>query len=273
MKEIGCIIRIKMRFNQLAKTERIIAKYILDNYLHLELITIKDLAEKTGVGNASILRFCKKLHFDGFQQFRIALARDQIKNNAIYAHTPINEYEKLILDVSSENIETIKNCILKLKEESLTLAIDYLLNAEKILLIGKGVSRLASQAFKYKLLKFGLSVDIIDDLIFVPTFRENVTNKTVIIVWDLAEEALEFLDFIKLLREKNIPVICCSHYITSDIVQVANVTLLFEATEDAFNDGELTALMAQINLIDIIYTSLASRKGDEYINKIERMRI
>ena len=72
MKEIRDIIHN----SNLTKTQRMIAKYILDNYSDVCFMTSTEIAEKLGVSESSVVRFSRSLGFTGFVEFQKSLRKD-----------------------------------------------------------------------------------------------------------------------------------------------------------------------------------------------------
>src|SRR5690625_7164173 len=71
------LLTIKERINQFSNTQKKIATYILN---HAELIpnmTTKELANKSGVSEASVNRFSKTIGIESFKTFKITLAQEQ----------------------------------------------------------------------------------------------------------------------------------------------------------------------------------------------------
>lgn len=56
--------------------ESAIGTYILENLENIPQISIAELAYRTNVSKSAVHRFCKKLGFSGFNQLRIAAAKD-----------------------------------------------------------------------------------------------------------------------------------------------------------------------------------------------------
>lgn len=59
------------------KTEIKIYQYITGNLQAIEFMSVRDLARKTDVSASTILRFCNKLGFDGYKDFKDALMEEQ----------------------------------------------------------------------------------------------------------------------------------------------------------------------------------------------------
>ena len=64
------------------KTERKLIDRICEiDKKDLIYLSITDLADMLGVAEATILRFCRKLEFKGFQDFKLHLSQDMVTEN------------------------------------------------------------------------------------------------------------------------------------------------------------------------------------------------
>lgn len=70
----------------LTKTQKLIARYILDNSADACFMTSTEIALKAGVSESSVIRFSRSLGFDGFMDFQKSLRR---------------EYQDKVLSISS----------------------------------------------------------------------------------------------------------------------------------------------------------------------------
>lgn len=72
MKEL----RDTINSTTLTKTQKMIAKYILDNSADACFMTSTEIALKLGVSESSVIRFSRSLGYDGFMDFQKNLRRD-----------------------------------------------------------------------------------------------------------------------------------------------------------------------------------------------------
>lgn len=69
-------IRELIHSTELTKTQKIIARFILDNSSDACFMTSTDIAAKLGVSESSVIRFSRSLGFQGFMDFQKALRKD-----------------------------------------------------------------------------------------------------------------------------------------------------------------------------------------------------
>lgn len=96
--------------NLLSQTEVIISKYLLNNYRELPKLSTRELAKKTFTSSAAVVRFCQKLGYEGYTDFKINFLAEMMKHgNEIQANL-IEEQDNinLIMDkVRKININAI----------------------------------------------------------------------------------------------------------------------------------------------------------------------
>jgi RpiR family carbohydrate utilization transcriptional regulator len=75
MKPAELTNAISENFSLMRKSERKVAKFILDNLAEVIHMRIVDLAEAAEVSEPTVVRFCRAINFSGFQGFKLALAQ------------------------------------------------------------------------------------------------------------------------------------------------------------------------------------------------------
>ena len=78
------LLDIRVKYGTLSKSEKKIADFLLDGDGGEMPIYITDFARRCGTSEATVVRFAKRLGFEGFQQLKIAMAQ-QTENRPINA--------------------------------------------------------------------------------------------------------------------------------------------------------------------------------------------
>ena len=66
---VAKLIHIQER---LPKKQKILCQYMIENYEHIGIMTVKELAEKANVGTTTVLRVTKQLGYNNFSEMTIA---------------------------------------------------------------------------------------------------------------------------------------------------------------------------------------------------------
>ena len=78
MPRRSCLYEIHARLESFTGKERQVADHVLANPAAAVDPSIEELAERIGVSESTLFRFVRKLGYDGYQQFRIALATETV---------------------------------------------------------------------------------------------------------------------------------------------------------------------------------------------------
>ena len=103
--------------NLLPPAERRVAEHILDDPAAASLITISKMSDATGASPATIVRLARRVGFDGYRDFRIALATEVGRAQGREAPltgvdiSPTDDLEALIAKVAAADIAAIHNTI------------------------------------------------------------------------------------------------------------------------------------------------------------------
>lgn len=72
-------LNIKMLYDEMGSAEKKIADWIFKNPNKIIPLSISELAEQCGCGDATIVRFARRLGFGGYQELKISLAQEEGK--------------------------------------------------------------------------------------------------------------------------------------------------------------------------------------------------
>lgn len=76
MNKENVVKNIKERYSELYPAEKKVADYILSHVEEVVMLNVTDLATKSETSEATVVRTCKHLDYDGYYQMRILLSHD-----------------------------------------------------------------------------------------------------------------------------------------------------------------------------------------------------
>lgn len=150
--------RINESYGSLSKGQKILAAYITDNYDKAVFLTAARLGEVVGVSESTVVRFAMHLGYKGYPEFQKAL-EEMVRNklNSIQrmevTYGRISQ-SKILETVLQADMEKIKNTLDNLDENAFEIAVDTILSARKIYIVGiRSCAPLASfMAFYFNLM-------------------------------------------------------------------------------------------------------------------------
>ena len=97
------LLDVKIHYPSFSKAEKKVADFIMENPSKILPLYITELAQMSGTSEASIVRFSKKLGFKGFQQFKIAIAKEPeahpVSSNISNKDSALGIFEKVCEDI------------------------------------------------------------------------------------------------------------------------------------------------------------------------------
>jgi len=251
--------------NSFTKSEKKIADVLLNNLEEAIYYSVTDFAEKAGVGDTSIIRFCRKLGFRGYQDFKIALTQDLTRNQQQAVRTLDNEITlndsigDVIRKLMNNYHESLKETLSLLKEDQVVKAVDFIESSNRVIFFGVGVSGLTAMEAKYKFSRIGLNVDAyLDSHMQVMSAALLSKNDTAIAI-SYSGSTKDTIEALSTAKEAGAKTICITHYAKSPITRYADLILLNGHREDPLQGGALATKIAQLYVLDILYTEYFRR--------------
>ncbi len=146
---------IKNNYSTLFEAEAKVADFILNNPGQALEANVSETAELSGVSDATVVRFCKRIGYDGFYQLKLQLSHDMGKNGAIsegkegIAH---NSAKERILAITN-NIVTISRHI---DTEVLKKCAEAIDKSSTVFVIGNGYAKILACDIIYRLTRMGV---------------------------------------------------------------------------------------------------------------------
>ncbi|MBD1575762.1 MurR/RpiR family transcriptional regulator [Vibrio sp. S11_S32] len=248
--------------NSLPISAQKVADFILENSNSISNLSIAELALLAKVGEASIIRFCKKIGYSGFQEFKMVLAISiaqsaQSNPNLLSSEIDINDDMELIADKLQLVLQTVLSetkSLLNFKE--LKAVSDKVVNARSITFIGVGSSGVTAEEAKNKLMRIGYNVDSISNNHFMCMKSSLLNDTDVVIAISHSGESPETIKALKIAQEGGAFTVALTHNLNSKICNYADSVLLNGNRESWLQGDSIGTKFAQMFVLDLLYTEL-----------------
>ncbi|MDE0562424.1 MurR/RpiR family transcriptional regulator [Exiguobacterium sp. B2(2022)] len=274
METMNGTARIRGAYSTLSKKEQRIADYILKQPEQIIHHTINQVADDLDVAESTVFRFCQRVGFKGYQALKIALASDvvaplqDIHEDITETDTALEIAEKIF----STNGKTIESTRQILEGDSLEKTVELFLGARRIEFFGSGGSAVVALDAYHKFVRSGLQVSAILESHMQLMSASQLTTDDVAVVISHSGASKETLDIAKLLKEKGVPTVAITNYAKSPLSKIADVSLYTVSQETAFRSEALASRIAELSLIDALFTAVMMRRGDVARASLQQMR-
>lgn len=158
---------ITLHEQNFTKSDIKIKNFVLDN---LDIITARSIdmiADKAGVSKSALLRFCKKLGYDGYSEFKYEVSK-YLLSGTLYDPEGVKANQNII----SYYIECIQKLPNYISEDAYHRLGGFIQEAAKIRIYGLHESGLSTQYLSYRLAALGIDSE---PLVYPSLFSEKAS--------------------------------------------------------------------------------------------------
>lgn len=219
-------------------------------------MSITELSEKISSSEATILRFCRKIGFKGFQDFKLALSRDialNQKNEDMSATSSFLASISKSLEKSSDSLD----------EEDINTVCKKMLNSRRLCAFGVGSSYVAPLFLKQRLLTVGKLVLAEQSSHTMTAIASNLNNKDVVLCFSVSGATKDILDVAKIAKRSGAYIVSITSYPSSPLGKLSDMIFNGCSKEASAYRGSLTHCMGQLFIAGILAESCVSMLGKE----------
>lgn len=269
----SALLKLRERSRQFSTTEQEIAAQILANPHLVVDMSIHDLAKHTFSSASSIVRLCNHTGYTGYKEFRKAVTYELAmrENSKRIEQKEIGHSDSLqdIVDkITYANIVSLEETRELMDVNVLRACVDLIKNARVIYLFGLGASLVAAQDAYLKFLRLNKLAIINVDWHSQILQARNSGEQDLGIVISYSGATTEVIECMKIMKENKTPIIAITRCVNSPVSELADQRLYTTANESVFRSGATSSRISQLNIIDVLYTSLAN---DEYEASLEQL--
>ena len=265
--------RIEENYSEFSKRQKLIADYILKNYDKAAFLTAAKLGDAVGVSESTVVRFATELGYKGYPGFQKSLEElVRIKLNSIQrmevTYGRITQSE-ILESVLNSDIDKIKQTLTNIDQNAFEMAVDTILNARRIYIIGiRSCSPLA------EFLGFYLNL-VCDNVVPVRTngssevFEQliRVNEDDVVIGISFPRYSMRTLKALEFASNRKAKVITLTDSIHSPINLYSSCNLIARSDMASIVDS----LVAPLSVINALVVALCMKKQKEVITTLETL--
>jgi len=265
------LLRISSVYKSLTKSEKKVADVVLKEPEAAVFYTITDLSEIADVGETSVIRFCRKLGFKGYQEFKLSVAQN-LSSPSQTIHGDIEETDApnvVARKVAAINAQNIENTTTLLDEDSLRRAIAILDEAKKVYFFGVGSSGITALDAKYRFMRLGYDCTAETDAHIIAMNAALTKPGDVVVGISTSGSTKDLVDAIEIAKRREARIIVLTSHARSPITQFADVVLLTASKETPLQGGSFSSKLSQIHALDVLSTLLAMGRKERTYEALE----
>lgn len=268
----GCLLRIKSAIEIFKPAEKAVADFVLANPEQVMHMSVSESARDIGVGESTVIRFCRSLGYKGYQEFKLRLAQDLVEpvefihENIAFSDTTADLAQK----VFQTNIQAVGNTMKALDPQMIEVAAKALSHARRVDIYGVGYSSFTALDAKLKFVRLGLVADAYGDAHLQAMAAASLKKGDVAIGISHSGSTKDVVDALAGARKAGAATISITNFSPSPITRASDVVLLTASPESPLGGEVLTSRIAQLCVLDVLSVALAVTLGEGCLDLIKR---
>lgn len=243
-----------------------IAKFLMENYKHIENYTMEAVAVETYTSKSTLVRFSQKLGYSGWRELVFELEHFVVNDRKTLGvdidvnmpFTKESSSQDIIDSIQNLEVQTIKETAEMLSTNELIEAAEYINNADKIVIFGLSPNSYYGEIFKRQMITIG-------KLVIVSSAGENgiyggtLTSNDVAIVISYSGNSLDNdpLKVIPILKESNVPIIGMTSVGNNYLRNSSDIVLTMSSHERLYTKVGTFATGTSVSyLLNVLYSQV-----------------
>lgn len=272
LENSNLIKAITEALGELRKSERKVADYVLSDPASILNMRIIDLANHSQVSEPTVVRFCRALGYDGFQSFKLQLAR-YLGSSGIYSQFSVSEADS-IADVSKKVFDSTIGSLIAVREElditALESAIEALAIAERVEFYGFGASGSVAIDAQHKFFRLQVTAAAYTDPHIQHMSAISLKRNDVVVAISQSGRSTALIQSVKLAREAGATVIGLVPDNTP-VAELCAIPIHINVEENQHVFSPVSSRIAHLVVIDVLAMGVAKLRGGLLQEHLKRL--
>lgn len=269
----GLLNRMNERYGSFSKGQKLLATYITDNYDKAAFLTAARLGQAVGVSESTVVRFAAQLGYKGYPEFQRAMGElVQSKLHAVHRMEDVYgriSQSEILETVLKSDMERIKNTLEHMDEHAFDMAVDIIMNARHIYVLG-----IRSCAPLAEFLAFYLNM-MFDDVRLLHTSSSSevleqmvrIGKEDVMIGISFPRYSIRTLKAMELANNRSARVITLTDSVHSPMNLYSSCNLIAKSDMSSILDS----LTAPLSVINALILAICMKKQGEVVKTLKMM--
>jgi len=255
------------------KSERKVASFVLNKPNDIIHMRIVDLAAGAEVSEPTVVRFCRAIGCEGFQDFKLNLAQ-QLASSPSFGQIAVTDNDS-IADFSHKvfdsTIDTLLNVRDRLNPEIMGRAVNALCAANRVEFFGFGASGAVAADAQHKFFRLQLATAAYSDHHIQNMSAMSMKPGDVVVAISQSgrtKALLQSMDMVKSLGGIVIGLAPSG----SPVINNSNIPIEVDVEEDIEIFTPLSSRIAHLVVVDVLAIGVAQKKGPELQDHLYKLK-
>lgn len=251
--------------SSLRKSEVKVADFVLSQPEQVMHMRIVDLAQEAQVSEPTIVRFCRAIGCNGFQEFKVRIAQETaVTNNigqfAIVADDSIEDICSKIADTTIQRLHQIKTLLIP---DQVGAAANAISSAKRVEFYGFGASGAVATDAQHKFFRLQVATAAYSDPHMQSMSAVTLGEKDVVVAISQSGRTRDLMHSIELAQQHNALVVSLAPQNTP-VSRAADLPIFINIEEDTDQFTPMTSRIAHLMVIDMLAVAVTQRRGPDF---------
>ncbi|MAX87009.1 MULTISPECIES: SIS domain-containing protein [Thalassolituus] len=273
MKNQPILKEIASARSSLRKSEIKVADFVLaepEQVMHMRIV---DLAQEAQVSEPTIVRFCRAIGCNGFQEFKVRIAQETaVANNlgqfAIAEDDSIDDICTKIADTTIQRLYQVKSQLLPTQVADAAQAMS---SAMRVEFYGFGASGAVATDAQHKFFRLQVATAAYSDPHMQSMSAVTLGDKDVVVAISQSGRTLDLMHSIKLAQKHGAVVVSLAPQNTP-VSNAADLPIHINIEEDTDQFTPMTSRIAHLMVIDMLAVAVTQRRGPDFANHLNAIK-
>lgn len=266
---------ILKKYPDLSKNQQKIADYILQNHRTIFALTGKELSNKTGISEATIVRLAQQLGFKGFHHLKsqmiIEAKEEMMPEDRFKLMSHSKNQISTVFRVAKQDVDNINRTISQIDREQFAKFINLLRSSRHIYTFGIGISSLMAQVAAYLFNQAGIIANFCskDEHAFIERFVA-LDRRDLALALSFPPYSKETIEALKFCYQRDIRCLAISDKPTAPATRWCHAYLVVKS-DNLFFTNSISAISMILNALATELAFLNKHqvvKNAKLVNKI-----
>jgi DNA-binding MurR/RpiR family transcriptional regulator len=258
--------------------ERAIIDYIITYPNEVVEMSMEELSSRTYTSRSSIARFCRKNGFKGFNDFKIQLAielntylSDLDNNDSALPFSKNDEDEEIIEKVITANIYSMQETMRVNHPSRIVKAAIKISEASSVVFIGVQHSGIVAYGSHIRLSSMGFNSRCFVTESEIITYSYFAKPEDVVVLFCYSGMTSVILEAAQYCKQRNATTICVTGNRNCDLMNLSDISLLINSTDDPNNNLSLSSITPMITLMNAIFCLILNNSSNDSYDRLAQI--
>lgn len=271
LETMSLALRLEKMYGSLPPREKRVAKFVMWHPEKVLTLSVTALGKETDTSDATVVRFCQRLGYEGYREFRVRVARELRTAGPTPTVPDEHEHSELANVPRHAALAAVERTSMELDHAALQRVATAIATARRVDFYGAGASAVAAMDAHMKFMRLGI-VGMAHMNAHMQVMSAAVTSpEDVAIGISHSGCTRDTLDALAHAKASGATTVAVTGFSEMPIESLADIVLYTKVAEE-HGRTSFAATVAQLTLFDILFLAVTRKLGDDAVVNMEKTR-